>query len=83
MAYGIRTEFEKGGILTAIVHVDAMVCHAYRLENSDRDIWYAPTSAEAAVRLAYGKGRIGGRYKTAREVWEEMLPHLERIPSPG
>jgi len=56
----------------------------YRLHRAHGyDQWYAPiktASAEAAIKLAYGREKIGGRAKTAGEVWNDMLPFLDPIP---
>jgi hypothetical protein len=76
--------FPGGRIQVAVVFIDGIVYHAYRLYRAyGSDQWYAPiagNSAEAATKLAYGRGKIMGREKTALEVWSDMLPYLVPIP---
>ena len=76
--------FPGGQIQVAVVPFNGMVVHAYRLRcPHGNDQWFAPiktAAAEAATKLAYGRDRVGGRQKTAQEVWNEMLSYLEPIP---
>lgn len=89
MAHVVTHEFPTGRILVAVVPMSKdHIVHAYALDTYDtrgrEQQWYAPIkadAAEAAKRLAYGKGEtIGGKPKTALQVWNEMLPYLEPIP---
>ena len=76
--------FSDGQIQVAVVPFNGMVVHAYRLRcPHSSDQWFAPiktAAAEAATKLAYGKDKVGGRQKTAAEVWNEMVSYLEPIP---
>jgi hypothetical protein len=77
-------KFPGGQIQVAVVPFNGMVVHAYRLRCADAsDQWFAPikaAGAEAATKLAYGRDKVGGRQKTAQDVWNEMLSYLEPIP---
>lgn len=81
-------DFPDGRILVAIVFTTPTFrVNAYRLDNYSTPLreprWWAPKDgceAEVARVLAYSGEKIGARYKSAREVWREMLPMLELIP---
>ena len=84
MSHIVTHSFPGGEIQVAVVHIDGMVHHAYRYNRAHgSDQWYAPVAsnaAESAVKLAYGREKIMGRQKTAKEVWDDMLPYLVPIP---
>ncbi|MGC3945493.1 MAG: hypothetical protein QM762_13420 [Chryseolinea sp.] len=77
-------DFPGGQIQRAVVYINNMPHHAYRLYRAyGSEQWWAPVKsnpAEAAVKLAYGRDSFGGRMKTAQEVWDTMLPYLDPIP---
>lgn len=79
-------KFPGGEIHVGVVHDEkGMVLHAYRFYRAhlkDEQWWGTKKglSAEAAIKLAYGKEKVMGREKTAPEVWDSMMPYLEPIP---
>lgn len=83
-SFVITHNFPGGQIQVAVVPFNGMVVHAYRLRClHGSDQWFAPiktAAAEAATKLAYGRDKVGGRQKTALQVWNEMLSYLEAIP---